>query len=216
VSFSQEIEEFNCVDKFESIETGIDSQKTISYKIISSKKLYTEESFEYSKGIIVINDLKEELSTKEIAKIFTTIGVENNLSEIIAFKTCRAIEIYFQNPEPTKQEIEYLEENLIIKLNLGINESLSKKERKKNKKKRDFIESVSIEICDNLSKYKNENFSQEKLLNAMVQKMSENVEKMMKVYDLSFEESSELFMKDLTFYLIDNCKIVSEFANRKD
>ena len=61
-----------------------------------------------------------------------------------------------------------------------------------------------------------ENFSQEKLSNAMVPKLSENVEKMMKVYDLSFEVSSDLFMTDLTFYLIDNCKIVNEFANKKE
>lgn len=66
-----------------------------------------------------------------------------------------------------------------------------------------------------MNKGEAENFSQEKLSNAMVPKLSENVEKMMKVYDLSFEESSDLFMTDLTFYLIDNCKIVNEFTNKK-
>ncbi|PQJ21966.1 hypothetical protein [Tenacibaculum sp. SG-28] len=67
-----------------------------------------------------------------------------------------------------------------------------------------------------MNKEEIEDFSNEKLSNAVVPKISENVEKMMKIYDLSFEVSSDLFMKDLTFYLIDNCKIVNEFANKKE
>ena len=134
------------------------------------------------------------------------------MSKIIGFKTCKAVEIYFKKTESTKEEINYLKNNLIIKLEIDINKSLSRKERKKNKKKRDFIESVGIEICEVLSEEETENFSSEKLSNAMIPKLSENVEKMMKVYDLSFEESSDLSIKDLTLYLIDNCGIVTKFV----
>lgn len=215
MSFAQEKSNFKCVDKFESTETEVESQKTVSYKIISSKKLYTEKSFEFSKGIIVINDLNEKLNVKEIVKVVATIGIKNKLSKINAFKTCKAIEIYFKRTKPTKEEIVYLEKNLIVKLKIDINKSLSRKEKKKNKKKRDFIESVAIEVCAILTKGDIENFSSEKLSKAMVPKLSENVEKMMKVYDLSFEESSDLCMKDLTLYLIDNCGIVNKFVKNE-
>jgi len=216
INFAQESSEFDCVDKFERLETEVKSQKTVSYKIISSQKLYTEESFEFSQGILLISDLNDDLNPKEIVKTIATIGVKNKLSKIIAFKSCRAVKIYYQVIKPTIEQKNYLEKNLIAKVDIDINKSLSKKEQKKNKKKRDFIESVGIEVCEVLNKGEVENFSQEKLSNAMVPKLSENVEKMMKVYDLSFEESSDLFMTDLTFYLIDNCKIVNEFANKKE
>jgi hypothetical protein len=215
MSFAQGKREFNCVDKFESIKTEVESQKTISYKIISSNKLYTKDSFEFSKGIIVINDLNENLNIEEKVKVLATIGVKNKLSEIIAFKNCRAVDIYFK-ATITTEEVNYLENNLIIELKIDLNKSLSRKEKKKNKKKRDFIESVGIEICEILAKEKVENFNQEKISNAMIPKLSENVDKMIKVYDLSFEIGSKLFMKDLTFYLIDNCKIVTDFATKNE
>jgi len=215
-NFGQEKSEFNCGNGFEIIETEVESQKTVSFRIITSQKIYTKESFEFSEGIVLIPDMNENLKSNEIVKTVATIGVKKKLSKIIAFKTCKAVEIYFKKAKSTKEETDYLNKNIIIELKLDINKSLSKKEKKKNKKKRDFIESIGIEICEVLSKNETEIFSSEKLSNAMVPKLSENVEKMMKVYDLSFEESSDLFMKDLTLYLIDNCKIVNEFTYKQE
>ena len=215
MSYAQEKNDFNCVDKFESTETEVELQKTISYKIISSKKSYTEESFEYSKGIIVTEDLNEILNTEDILKVMGNIAVKNKLNEIIAFKTCLASEIYFKKSKPSEQEIKHLKENFIIEFKIDISKSLSKKEKKKHKQKRDFIESVGIEICETIEQNDSNNFNQNVLSSALIPKVSENVEKMMKIYDLSFEKGSELFMKDLTFYLIDNCKTVNEYTYRK-
>ena len=59
---------------------------------------------------------------------------------------------------------------------------MSKKERKRNKKKRDFIETVGINACKVLSKNKLENFSEKDLSNVMVSESSKNIEKMLKIY----------------------------------
>ncbi|WP_237275933.1 hypothetical protein [Tenacibaculum ovolyticum] len=211
MGFTQERNHFNCVDKFESIETKVEFQKTISYKIISSKNIYTEESFEFSKGIAIIEDLNEILNTKDILRVLGTIAIKNKLSEITAFKTCLASKIYFQQTKPSKQEIRHLKENFITKFKIDIGKPLSKKE----KKKRDLIEAVATEICQTIEKNGSKNFNQKTLSNALIPKVSENVERMMKVYDLSFEISSELFIKDLTFYLINNCKTVNDDTHRK-
>ncbi|PQJ21967.1 hypothetical protein [Tenacibaculum sp. SG-28] len=104
INFAQENSEFNCVDKFENLETEVKFQKTVSYKVISSKKLYTKESFEFSKGIVLISNLNNDLTTKELAKTITTIGVKNKLSKIIAFKSCKAVEIYFKVMKPTIEQ----------------------------------------------------------------------------------------------------------------
>jgi hypothetical protein len=211
INFAQEKAEFNCGNEFEIIETEIKSQETVSYKIVSSKKLYSKESFEFSEGIIIISDLNINLNLEEIMKTVATIGVKNKLSEIIAFKSCKAVEIYYKISEPTLEQKNYLEKNLIGELKIDINKSLNKKERKRNKKKRDFIEKIGNESCAILANSKIENFSSEKLSNVVISNTSENVAKMIKVYDLSFEEGSILFMKDLTYYIIDNCKLVQEY-----
>jgi len=216
INFAQEKSEFDCVSEFEIIKTEVESQKTVSYKIVSSQKMYTEETFEFSEGIVIISDLNNNLNSKELMKTIATIGVKNKLSKIIAFKSCKAVKIYYQEIKPTTEQVDYLEKNLIAKIDIDINKSLSRKDKKRNKKKRDFIESIAIETCEVLSKSEIENFSSEKLSNAMIPKLSENVEKMIKVYDLSFEKSSDLFMRDLTLYLMDNCKIVNEFTHKKE
>uniref|UniRef100_UPI004049628D hypothetical protein n=2 Tax=Flavobacteriaceae TaxID=49546 RepID=UPI004049628D len=136
VIFTQNKTGFNCVNEFDEIETEVELQNTVSYKIISSQKLYTKETFEFSKGILIISNLNEKLKPKEIVKVISTIGIKNNLSKIIAFETCRALEIYYKNKKPNEEELKHLKENLIIELSLDINKSLSKEERKRNKKKR--------------------------------------------------------------------------------
>jgi hypothetical protein len=214
--FTQNKTEFNCVNEFDEIETEVELQKTVRYKIISSRKLYTKETFEFSEGILIVSNLNEKLKPKEIAKVISTIGIKNNLSKITAFETCRALEIYYKKTKPNEEELNHLKENLIIELSLDINKSLSKKERKRNKKKRDFIENIGINACEILSKNKLENFSKKDLSNVIVSEASKNVEKMLKIYDLSFEEGSLVFMKDLTNYLVDNCKIVKELVKRNE
>ena len=211
INFAQKKSEFNCGNGFEIIETEIESQKTVSFRIISSVKLYTKESFEFSEGIILISDLNKNLNLEEVVKTIATIGVKKKLSRIIAFKTCKAVEIYYKIAKPTIEQKEHLEKNLIIEINIDINKSLSRKERKKNKKKRNFIESIGNEACEILTKIKLEKFTSENLSNVVISKASENVEKMMKIYELSFEEGSIIFMKDLTYHIVDNCKLVKEY-----
>ncbi|WP_146104879.1 hypothetical protein [Polaribacter gangjinensis] len=212
--FSQNKSEYNCVNDFDEIETEVELQKTVRFKIISSRKLYTKETFEFSEGILIVSNLNEKLNPKEIAQVISTIGIKNNLSKITAFETCHALEIYYKNTKPNEEELNHLKENLIIELSLDINKSLSKKERKRNKKKRDFIETNGINACKVLSKNKPENFSEKDLSNVIVSESSKNIEKMLKIYDLSFEEGSLIFMKDLTTYLVDNCKIIKDFVER--
>ena len=214
--FTQNKSEFNCVNEFDEIETELELQKTVRFKIISSQKLYTKETFEFSEGILIVSNLNEKLKPKEIVKVISTIGIKNNLSKITAFETCRDLEIYYKKTKPNEEELNHLKENLIIELSLDINKSLSKKERKRNKKKRDFIENIGINACEILSKNKLENFSKKDLSNVIASEASKNVEKMLKIYDLSFEEGSLVFMKDLTNYLVDNCKIVKELIKRNE
>ena len=134
--FTQNKSEFNCVNEFDEIETELELQKTVRFKIISSQKLYTKETFEFSEGILIVSNLNEKLKPKEIVKVISTIGIKNNLSKITAFETCRDLEIYYKKTKPNEEELNHLKENLIIELSLDINKSLSKKERKRNKKKR--------------------------------------------------------------------------------
>ena len=58
INFAQTTADVNCESELKTIETEIKSQSSVSYKIVFSQKLYTEESFEFSEGIIVITDLK--------------------------------------------------------------------------------------------------------------------------------------------------------------
>src|SRR5690554_2250339 len=151
INFAQNTSELDCENGFEKIETELESQKSVSYKIIYSQNLYTEESFEFSEGIIVINDLNDKIKPKEIIETIARIGVKNNLTKIIAFRNCNSIGLYFQQSELSTEQRNLLSNDLIAEIDIDLQKSLSKKERKKHKRKRDLIESVSKESCEKLT-----------------------------------------------------------------
>ncbi|MFD0975432.1 hypothetical protein, partial [Salinimicrobium gaetbulicola] len=50
INLAQNTSELNCESGFEKMETELESQKSVSYKIIYSQNLYTEESFDFREG----------------------------------------------------------------------------------------------------------------------------------------------------------------------
>ena len=216
INFAQNTAESDCENGFKKIETELKSQKTVSYKIIYSQKLYTEESFEYSEGIIVINDLNDQIEQKEIIEIIARIGVENKLTKIIAFRNCNSIGLYLLKSELSTEQSNLLSNDLIAEMNIDLQKSLSKKERKKQKRKRDFIESVSKESCEKLTELGTDKLTMESFNQIVSGTSAKYAEKTMKVYEMSFEESVDKFLKDLMNHLMFDCQLVKEFAENQE
>ncbi|WP_452227647.1 hypothetical protein [Lacinutrix sp. MEBiC02404] len=216
INFAQNTVESDCENGFKKIETELESQKTVSYKIIYSQKLYTEESFEYSEGIIVINDLNDQIEPKEIIETIARIAVENKLTKIIAFRNCNSIGLYLQKSELSTEQSNLLSNDLIAEMNIDLQKSLSKKERKKQKRKRDFIESVSKESCEKLVELKTDKLTMESFNQIVSGTSAKYAEKTMKVYEMSFEESVDEFLKDLMNHLMSDCQVVKEFIKNHE
>ena len=214
LTFGQSKTTLDCENGFEKIETNLKSQKTVSYKIIYSRKLYTKESFEFSEGAIVISDLNDQINPEEIIETVVRIGVKNKLSKVLAFKTCQAVEFYFQQPKLTSEQVDYLKNNLIAKVDIDLNKSLSKKDRKKNKRKRDLIELVSKETCEKFTQLKSEKLSMEQIKEAITMTSVQYVEKIKKIYEMPYEESIVKFLEDLSNHLVFNCELMKKFANQ--
>ena len=216
INFAQNTSELDCENGFEKIETELESQKSISYKIIYSQNLYTEESFEFSEGIIVINDLNDKIKPKEIIETIARIGVKNNLTKIIAFRNCNSIGLYFQQSELSTEQRNLLSNDLIAEIDIDLHKSLSKKERKKHKRKRDLIESVSKESCEKLTELGTDKLTMESFNQIVSGTSSKYAEKTMKVYEMSFEESVDKFLKDLMNHLMSDCRVVKDFARNQE
>jgi hypothetical protein len=216
INFAQNTSELDCENGFEKIETELESQKSVSYKIIYSQNLYTEESFEFSEGIIVINDLNDKIKPKEIIETIARIGVKNNLTKIIAFRNCNSIGLYFQQSELSTEQRNLLSNDLIAEIDIDLQKSLSKKERKKHKRKRDLIESVSKESCEKLTELGTDKLTMESFNQIVSGTSAKYAEKTMKVYEMSFEESVDKFLKDLMNYLIYDCQVVKDFARNQE
>jgi len=210
--FAQNTTELNCKDGFEKFETELQSQKTVSYKIIYSQKSYTEESFEFGEGIIVVNNFNDQIQPNEIVETIARIGAKNKLTKIVAFKKCEGVSLYFRQSELTPEQKDLLNGNLIAEVNIDLYKSLSKKDRKKNKRKRDLIESVSKESCEKLTQLNSSKLSMEDINKIVSGTSAKYVEKTMKVYEMPFEESVDQFLTDLTDHLIFDCALMKEFS----
>ncbi|MCD8426005.1 hypothetical protein LNJ40_11975 [Tenacibaculum dicentrarchi] len=215
INFAQNTSELDCENGFEKIETELESQKSVSYKIIYSQNLYTEESFEFSEGIIVINYLNDKIKPKEIIETIARIGVKNNLTKIIAFRNCNSIGLYFQQSELSTEQRNLLSNDLIAEIDIDLQKSLSKKERKKHKRKRDLIESVSKESCEKLTELGTDKLTMESFNRIVSGTSAKYAEKTMEVYEMSFEESVDKFLKDLMNYLMSDCQVVKYFARNQ-
>jgi hypothetical protein len=210
INFAQTTADLNCESKLETIETEIKLQNTVSYKIVFSQKLYTEESFEFSEGIIVISDLNDSLNIDETIKAIATIGVKNKLSKMLAFRTCKAVEFYFNQNQLSSEQTDYLEKNLLPKVEIDLNKTLSKKERKQSKQKRDLIEIVSNKSCEKLENSKMQKLNAQEFTQIVSSISAEYAEKTQKIYDMSFEESVTQFLNDLTEYIFRNCETLKK------
>lgn len=204
----------NYEDGFEKIETELDSQKTVSYKIIFTQKLYTKQSFEFSEGIIVTNDFNDQIQPNEIIETIARIGAKNKLTKIIAFKKYEAVKLYFRQWELTNKQKDFLNNNLIAEVNIDLFKLLNKKEKKEHKRRRDLIESVSNECCEKMSDFSEEELSIDKINQVVSSTSAKYVEKTMRAYEMSFEESVDEFLTDLTNHLIFNCGTMKKFAEQ--
>ena len=205
--------DLDCETGFKKIQTEIESVPKVDYKLIYSQRKYGKESFEFSEGIIVINEISNEINQNDLAQIIGRIGVENNLTKIIALRNCDAGGLYLRQTELTTEQQDYLSQSVIAEIDIDLLKSLSKKERKKHKKKRDLIESVSKESCKKLAELGTDKLTMESF-NQIVSGTSANyAEKTMKIYELPFEESVDEFLNDLMSHLMFDCQIVREFAN---
>ena len=204
--------ELDCKNGFQTIETEIESQKIVSYKIIYSKRIYTEESSDFYEGIIVLPDLNDQISPQEIMETIARIGVKNKLSKILAFKTCQAIEIYGQETELTLEQKKYLEANQIAKLEIDLEKTLSKDDKKRNKLKSKLIQSLSQKTCDDLKKLNSKDLSMEQFNQSMIKIMVPNTEKIEKVYGKYIDEILGEFTEDLIHELNKDCGLVQKLT----
>ena len=89
---------------------------------------------------------------------------------------------------------------------IDLNKTISKKERKKNKRKRDLIEMVSNKSCEKLENSKMKKLNAEEFTQIVSSISAKYADKTEKIYDMPFEESVEQFLNDLTEYIFRNCE----------
>lgn len=207
--------DLDCENGFKKVQTEIESTPQVDYKLIYSQRKYGKDSFEFSEGIIVVEEISDELNQNDLAQIIGRIGVENNLTKIIALRNCDAGRLYLQQTERTSEQQNYLKQNVIAEIDIDLFKSLSKKEKKQHKKKRDLIESVSKESCKKLAEFGTDKLTMESLNQIISGTSSEYAEKTMKIYEMPFEQSVDKFLKDLMSHLLFDCQIVREFANNQ-
>ncbi|RXJ44600.1 hypothetical protein [Gelidibacter gilvus] len=212
---AQNLVDLDCETGFKKIQTELESKPQVDYKLIYSQKKYGEESFEFSEGIIIVNNIDDLINQNDIAKIIGRIGVENNLTKVIALRNCDAGGLYLRQNELTTEQKNYLSQSLIAEINIDLLKSLSKKERKKQKKKRDLIESVSNKSCEKLAEFGTDKLTMESFNTIVSTTSAEFAEKTMEIYEMPFEQSVDKFLKDLMNHLLFDCQLVQEFANNQ-
>lgn len=207
--------DLDCETGFKKIQTEIESTPQVDYKLIYSQRKYGKESFEFSEGIIVVKEISNEINQNDLAQIIARIGVENNLTKIIALQNCDAGGLYLRQNELSSEQKYYLSQNVIAEINIDLLKSLSKKEKKQHKKKRDLIESVSKESCRKLAELGTDKLSLESFNQIVSGTSAKYAEKTMKIYELPFEQSVDEFLNDLMSHLLFDCQLVREFANNQ-
>ena len=205
----------DCETGFKKTQTEIESTPQVDYKLIYSQRKYGKESFEFSEGIIVIKEISDEINQNDLAQIIGRIGVENNLTKIIALRNCDAGRLYLQQTERTSEQQNYLRQSVIAEIDIDLLKSLSKKEKKQHKKKRDLIESASKESCKKLAKLGTDKLTMDSFNQIVSGTSAEYAEKTMKIYELPFEQSVDEFLNDLMSHLLFDCQLVRELVNKK-
>lgn len=207
--------DLDCETGFKKIETEIKSNPEVNYKLIYSQKKYGGESFEFSEGIIVVQEIGYEINQNDIAQIIGRIGVKNNLTKIIALRNCDAGGLYLRKNQLTSEQKDYLAQSIIAEIDIDLLKSLSKKKKKQHKKKRDLIESVSKESCKKLAELGTDELTMESFNQIVSGISAEYAKKTMKIYEMPFEQSVDEFLNDLMSHLLFDCQIVRGFVNNQ-
>ncbi len=207
--------DLDCETGFKKIQTEIESTPEVDYKLIYSQRKYGKESFEFSEGIIVVKEISDTINQNDLAQIIGRIGVENNLTKIIALRNCDAGGLYLRKNELTTEQQNYLRQSVIAEIDIDLLKSLSKKEKKQHKKKRDLIESVSKESCKKLAEVGTDKLTMESFNQIVSGTSAEYAEKTMKIYEMPFEQSVDAFLSDLMSHLLFDCQLVRYFANNQ-
>ncbi|WP_044398924.1 hypothetical protein [Lacinutrix sp. Hel_I_90] len=215
INFAQNFVDLDCETGFKKVQSEIESKPEVDYKLIYSQKIYGAESFEFSEGIIVVKEIGDEITQNEIAQIIGRIGVENNLTKIIALRNCDAGRLYLRQNELSSEQKDYLIQSVIAEINIDLLKSLSKKEKKQQKKKCNLIESVSKESCKKLAELGADRLTMESINQIVSGTSAEYAEKTMKIYEMPFEQSVDEFLNDLMSHLLFDCQLVREFTNNQ-
>ncbi len=107
-------DQFNldCEVGIEKMDTVLIENKTVSYKVIRVNKLYTKGTTDFYDGIIILTDT-EKLSESELKTVINQIGEKYRVNELLAFKNCDAIRIYYQAMKLLPEQEKFLKESLI-------------------------------------------------------------------------------------------------------
>ena len=212
IIFAQNSSELNCENDFETIETKLKSQEIVTYNVAYSRRLLTDKNSDFFEGIIVLSDLNDKINPNEIMETIARIGFEKKLSNIVAFRTCKAVVFFMRRTELNPEQEEYLADNLIAKLEIDLTNTLSKKNKKRNKKKRKLLQSLSIEACEEFKKQKLANLTFEQFNETLINVMVPNTKKIEKTYGKYIDEFLGEFTEDLIHELNKDCEIVKEFT----
>jgi len=206
--------DLNCEDGFTVIQTETKPSKSISYKIVYSHKSYTKESSEFYEGLIVLSGLIDRLSPKEVMETIGKIGIKNKLNKIVAFRTCHAVELYGHQTNLDDEQKKYLENNIIAKMEIDLNATLTKKDKKKYARKRKLLELLSQESCEEFNRLNSNNLNIEQFNKVLVEVMVQNSKKIEKAYDKHLEELMREYVEDLIYYLKMDCEIVKQLIKK--
>jgi|GEM_PF-3661183 len=209
---SQSIKDLNCENGFKTIKTELEFEPVVSYKIIYSQKFYGEESFGFNQGLVLIDEINEEITSSELSEILARIAVKNNMTKLILLSNCEAGELFLQQPGLSFEQNKFLNDNIIADLDIDLQNSLSKKEKRNHKRKRDFVESVSQEACSKFEELNSEHISSEKYSEIVSSILAEHTRKAVKIYKLPFEQSSDQFIMDVSNRLISNCMMLKNMV----
>jgi len=89
-------------------DTVLIENKAVFYKVIRVNKFTTD----FYDGIIILTNT-EKLSEPDLKTVINQIGEKYQVNELLAFKNCDAIRIYYQAMKLLPEQEKFLRENLI-------------------------------------------------------------------------------------------------------
>ena len=102
-----------CEEGIQRMDTLIMDNNQIFYKVFQVKKLYSKGSTDFYDGTVIIPEKTEKLSDLELKNLMNEIGDIYKVNELMAFKNCKAVRIFYQAIKPSNEQKMFLRENLI-------------------------------------------------------------------------------------------------------